>query len=131
MATAHTGTVADMAATAGVSVALIAAAKYLLPPHRHVQTGILRSLRAAGAAPLTIYVTHVLLTGVAVIGYALTSGGDPAEMPWYVAGTGILSVHFALVVCFGVLLAATGRRGPLEGLISRLVRRVVPPRSAC
>ena len=131
MATAHTGTVADMAATAGVSVALIAAATYLLPPHRHVQTGILRSLRAAGAAPLTIYVTHVLLTGVAVIGYALTSGGDPAEMPWYVAGTGILGVHLALVVCFGALLAATGRQGPLEGLISRLVRRVVPPRSAC
>ena len=131
MATAHTGTVADMAATAGVSVALIAAATYLLPPHRHARTGILRSLRAAGAAPLTIYVTHVLLTGVAVIGYALTSGGDPAEMPWYVAGTGILGVHLALVVCFGALLAATGRQGPLEGLISRLVRRVVPPRSAC
>src|SRR5690625_8006230 len=123
MATAHTGTVADMAATAGVSVALIAAATYLLPPHRHVQTGILRSLRAAGAAPLTIYVTHVLLTGVAVIGYALTSGGDPAEMPWYVAGTGILSVHFALVVCFGVLLARSEERRVGEGVECGWARR--------
>ena len=125
MAAAHTGTVADMAGTTGVSVAMIGAATFLLPPHRHVRAGILRPLRAAGAAPLTIYVAHVLLTGVALIGYAIVSGGEPSTMPWYVAGAGILGIHLVLMVCFGALLSATGRRGPLEALISRLVRRAV------
>ena len=123
MATAHAGTVADMVATAGVSVALIGMATLVLPPHRHLSAAGLRALRAAGAAPLTIYVAHVLLTGVALIGSAIVSGGDPSTMPWYVAGAEVLGIHLLLMVCYGALLAATGRQGPLEAMISRLVRR--------
>lgn len=125
MATAHTGTVADMIATTGVSVSLIGVATRMVPPHRHLRGATLRSLRAAGAAPLTIYVAHVLATGVALVGYVIASSGDLSTLPWYVAGAGVLVIHLLLVVCFGALLAGTGRKGPLEALISRLVRRVV------
>lgn len=124
-ATAHTGTVTDMVATAGVAVALIGVATFLLPPHRPLSGRVLPTLRAAGAAPLTIYVAHVLLTGVVLIGYAIASGGDFSTTPWYVAGTGILGIHLALTVCLGALLAATGRQGPLEALVSRVTCRVV------
>ncbi|GAA1487482.1 heparan-alpha-glucosaminide N-acetyltransferase domain-containing protein [Brachybacterium sacelli] len=121
----HTGTVGDMLATGGVAVALIALALCLLPPARTLSGRIARSLRAAGAAPLTIYVLHVLATSVALLLAVLTSGGELSSMPWYVGGLGILALHVAGVLALGAVLAARGSRGPFEALLARVIRRIV------
>ncbi|WP_157235755.1 heparan-alpha-glucosaminide N-acetyltransferase domain-containing protein [Brachybacterium sp. P6-10-X1] len=130
-AATHTGTVADMLATGGIAVALIGLALRLLPPLHllptlHTVRGrIAQSLRAAGAAPLTVYVAHVLATGIAVVIAVLLSGGDLSSMPWYVAGAGILAVHLGGVFALGAVLAERGGRGPLEALLATVIRRAV------
>ncbi|MDN5687159.1 MAG: heparan-alpha-glucosaminide N-acetyltransferase domain-containing protein [Brachybacterium sp.] len=130
-AATHTGTVADMLASGGIAVALISAALCLLPPMqllpslRTVRGRIAQSLRAAGAAPLTIYVAHVLATGIALVTAALLAGGDLSSMPWYIGGVGILAVHLAGVLVLGAVLAARGGRGPLEALLATVIRRAV------
>ncbi|MGP5364225.1 heparan-alpha-glucosaminide N-acetyltransferase domain-containing protein [Brachybacterium tyrofermentans] len=121
----HTGTLGDMLATGGVAVALIAVGFGLLPPGRRLVGRPARILRSAGAAPLTLYVIHVALTSAALIAAVLLSGGDLTSMPWYVAGLGILTVHLALTVGLGAVLAARGGRGPLEALLARVGRRLV------
>lgn len=125
LARPHTGTPGDMIATVGVSVAVIAAAVLVLPPAKHPGAAPVRALRAAGAAPLTIYAGHVLLTAAAMLAAVLASGGDLTTVPWYVAGAGILLVHVALALALGGALAALDRRGPLEALVSGSVRRAV------
>lgn len=126
MAAPHTGTLGDMLATGGVAVALIASAIWLLPPGRHLVRRSARILRSAGAAPLSLYVLHVLLTSVGLIAAVVLSGGELTTMPWYVAGMGVLGVHLLLVVAVGAVLARRGSRGPLEALLARIGRRVVP-----
>lgn len=130
-AATHTGTVADMLATGGIAVSLIGLALRLLPPLRRlpspgtVRGRIAQSLRAAGAAPLTIYVAHVLATGIALVTAVLLAGGDLSSMPWYAGGAGILAVHLAGVLAVGAVLAARGGRGPLEALLATVIRRAV------
>lgn len=121
----HTGTVADMLATAGLATALIGAATWCLPAERPLRGTAGAALRSAGAAPLSIYVGHVLLTGIALILAVLVTGGELTTMPWYVAGLGVLGLHVLLALGLGALLAARGSRGPLEALIARIVRRSV------
>src|SRR5699024_2868788 len=101
LARPHTGTPGDMIATVGVSVAVIAAAVLVLPPAKHPGSAPVRALRAAGAAPLTIYAGHVLLTAAAMLAAVLASGGDLTTVPWYVAGAGVLLVHVALALALG------------------------------
>jgi hypothetical protein len=120
----HTGTLTDMVATAGLAVALIGMVTLLLPPQQHLTSVPGRTLRAAGAAPLTVYTGHVLLTGIALILALITSGGLPTAMPWYVGGPWILLAHLLLLAGFGLMLARRGTRGPLEAFVSRTVRRV-------
>lgn len=124
----HTGSVTDMVATAGVSVSLIGLITLVVPPHRHLVAGPARALRAAGAAPLSIYTGHVVLTGVSLIMAMVASGGELTTFPWYAAGVGILAIHLALVYAFGALLVHRGSRGPLEALVSGGVRKFMARR---
>lgn len=126
MADPHTGTLGDMLATAGVAAALIGLLTGLLPADRRVHGRLSRAVRAAGAAPLTLYVGHVLLTSISLILAVVLSGGELVAMPWYVAGAGVLCVHVTLAIGLGALLAAKERRGPLEALLGRVVRRSAP-----
>lgn len=124
LANPHTGSVADIVATAGVSVAVIALLTLLLPPTRHLAGALPRALRSAGGAPLTIYTIHVLLTGVAMIAALIVAGAGAFESaPWFIASPWILLLHLAVVVVVGLVLAARRSRGPLEALVSRIAGR--------
>ncbi|GAA1726843.1 heparan-alpha-glucosaminide N-acetyltransferase domain-containing protein [Brachybacterium phenoliresistens] len=129
VAAPHSGSPADMIATASVAVALIGAMTLLVPPGRHLREAIGRTLRTAGAAPLTIYTVHVILTGVALVVAMLSDPeGGFLTMPWYVAGLGVFAVHVSIALGIGAALARSGRRGPLEAALSGAVRRGVPQR---
>ncbi|MCG7308851.1 heparan-alpha-glucosaminide N-acetyltransferase domain-containing protein [Brachybacterium sp. ACRRE] len=124
LATPHTGTIADIVATAGVSVAVIALLALVIAPTRHLAGALPRALRAAGAAPLTIYTIHVLLTGISMIAALVLAGPGAFESaPWFIAGVWILLAHLAVVVLVGLVLKARGSRGPLEALVSRIAGR--------
>lgn len=129
VAAPHSGSPADMIATASVAVALLGAVTLLVPPGRHLHGSIGRALRAAGAAPLSIYTVHVILTGVALVVAMLSDpDGGFTTVPWYVAGLGVFAVHVAIALGIGAALARTGRRGPLEAALSGAVRRAAPQR---
>jgi hypothetical protein len=122
----HTGTVTDMLATGGLAVALIGLLTLLLPPNRHLTSTPMRALRSAGAAPLTVYTVHVILTGVTTVLFLVLTGGEVSSIPWYAASVGILAIHLVLLVALGALLAHRGTRGPLEALLGRAVSRFAP-----
>ncbi|WP_165831677.1 heparan-alpha-glucosaminide N-acetyltransferase domain-containing protein [Brachybacterium endophyticum] len=130
LASPHTGSIADMVATAGVAVAVIGLLTLMVPPTRQLTRTLPRALRSAGAAPLSIYTLHVLLTGVAMMLALVLAGPDAFEAaPWYVAGIGILAIHLVIVLGVGALLSARGSRGPLEALVSGIARRAGGPRT--
>ncbi|MBI5160495.1 MAG: DUF1624 domain-containing protein [Micrococcales bacterium] len=106
-ASTHTGSLGDLARTGGVAclvVGLLILATARLD-RRHTLPEILRPLAAAGAAPLTLYSAHVLVTAVAPVGGTLVY---------------LLTVLGAVGV--GAVLLATRRRGPLERLVSAAAR---------
>src|SRR5699024_3556115 len=85
----RTGTLGAMLATAGLSAAVLGALTWALPAGRQLQSSTARTLRAAGAAPLSIYVGHVLLTTAALLLAVVASGGELTSMPLYVADVGV------------------------------------------
>ena len=125
LATPHTGTLTDMMSTAGVAVAVIGVLAILLPAGSTIPR-VLAPIRAAGAAPLTAYTLHVVLTGIATIPLLLGTAID--ELPWYYAGVGVFALHVVIVVALGALLARLRRRDPLEALVSGGVKWLVPRR---
>ena len=86
-------------------------------------------VRAAGAAPLTIYTTHIVVSGIiqgTFFRSAEQAGGLPETgIPWWVMGPGALALQLAGVLAIGAVLSITKRRGPLETLLSKIVGFVV------
>lgn len=116
VASPHSGATMDILLTGGVAVAIIGLCLFGSSSWRAVPSA-LRPFFAAGAAPLTIYVTHIVMTSIM---YAvLTSGPTPhslSELPlWY---TSAFWWQSAVVILIGVVLALTHRRGPLEAFTS-------------
>jgi hypothetical protein len=73
-------------------------------------------VRAAGGAPLTIYVVHIVLLstmGGLLIGVA----------PGLVRGWGAWALQVAVALGIGAVLAAHGTRGPFERVVGRLASR--------
>lgn len=124
LANTHTGSPVDMLATSGAAIAVIGLLFLLVPPRRHLQSMAGRVLRRTGAAALTVYTVHVILTGIATIIALLTTSGELETMPWYVAGVGVLIFHLAVAFGVGALLERRGVRGPLEALVSNVAARV-------
>ena len=112
---AHTGTPFDLAHTTGTALAVIGAMLLLA----RVAPALSWLLGAVGAMPLTLYALHV--TALAVFPpKAATAAG-------IALGT-LLGVHLAVALVIGVLVRATGLRGPLEAVVgaaSRAARRAV------
>ena len=88
-----------------------------------------QAARAAGAAPLTIYTTHIVVSGIiqgTFFRLAEQAGGLPETgIPWWVMGPGALALQLAGVLAIGAVLSITKRRGPLETLLSKIVGFVV------
>ncbi|MBK0422280.1 DUF1624 domain-containing protein [Leucobacter sp. CSA2] len=125
VATPHSGSGMDLVRTIAISFAVICVL-VLAFDARGKRPGLITDVfRAAGAAPLTIYVLHIVLV-------ALTLGvaeSDPqafgGSLPWWTIGVGGLAVQFAGVLLIGFVLSRTGRSGPLETLISRGVTNTI------
>lgn len=124
----HSGNPADMVRTvAGACFAI--GLLVLLFDAREPRGGVvLDTIRAAGAAPLTIYTVHVVVTAGLhhAATYAVASGAAAAP-PWYDRGIGILLLQLGLVLAIGAVLAMTRRRGPLEAALAWATARVRSP----
>lgn len=114
----HSGTIADMLRGVGVAGIVIGVLLTAFPPATATPR-LLAPVRAAGAAPLTIYTVHVL---------TLTAAGLAGD-PWVfgvslMAGFAAWAIHVAIALALGVLLAVLAKRGPLETLASAFANAV-------
>jgi hypothetical protein len=122
--TPHTGAPLDVLRGVGVALVVVSAMLLLAAALPGWALRLVEPLRAAGAAPLTVYTLHVL--GVGVTGLmieAVVRAGGFTEVPWWYLGPWIFAVHAAGAVLVGVVLATLGRRGPLETAVSAAARR--------
>ena len=122
--TPHTGAPLDVLRGVGVALVVVSAMLLLAATLPGWALRLVEPLRAAGAAPLTVYTLHVL--GVGVTGLmieAVVRAGGFTEVPWWYLGPWIFAVHAAGAVLVGVVLATLGRKGPLETAVSAAARR--------
>lgn len=112
LAAPHTGTPADMARTAGIALLAIGLLGLLVRRMAPRTLRALEPLRAAGGAPLTIYIVHV-------VGYSLAAGLLIEAVPWLVSGWTGWAAQVAIALAIGAMLAASGSRGPFERLVGR------------
>ncbi|WP_405217087.1 heparan-alpha-glucosaminide N-acetyltransferase domain-containing protein [Agrococcus sp. Ld7] len=112
LAAPHTGTPADMARTAGIALLAIGLLGLLVQRCSPRTLRAIEPLRAAGGAPLTIYIVHV-------VGYSLAAGLLIEVAPAIVSGWGGWAVQVAIALAIGAVLAASGARGPFERLVGR------------
>lgn len=113
----HSGSTVDILRTGGIAVAIIGACLFIASNWEPVPI-VMRPVVAAGSAPLTIYVLHLVATSMTLT----LSGGighfwDPDAAVW---------VHWwffwqvALALAVGATLSVLHRRGPLEVLTSNV-----------
>ena len=142
IAVPHSGSVMDLARTIALSALVIGLLVWLCDRERprvadaataaavpSFGARLLDVVRAAGAAPLTIYTTHIVVSGIiqgTFFRSAEQAGGLPETgIPWWVMGPGALVLQLAGVLAIGAVLSITKRRGPLEMLLSKIVGFVV------
>jgi hypothetical protein len=128
----HTGTLFDLAITAGLAVAIIGVCLAVRTMLANRIARVLRPAAAAGAAPLTIYTLHVLASGVVENLLAADWREEAlAPVPWFVSSPWLWCLHVVGALLIGMLLARLHRRGPLEVFVTwtgRLLARVASPR---
>ncbi|WP_347754225.1 hypothetical protein [Agrococcus sp. ProA11] len=112
LAAPHTGTPADMARTAGIALLAIGLLGLLVQRMSPRTRRTLEPLRAAGGAPLTIYIVHV-------VGYSVAAGALIEAAPTLVTGWSGWALQLAIALAIGALLASSGSRGPFERLVGR------------
>ncbi|QUW19716.1 heparan-alpha-glucosaminide N-acetyltransferase domain-containing protein [Agrococcus sp. Marseille-Q4369] len=117
VAAPHTGTPADMARTVGIGLVAIALLGLLATSLPAAALRVLEPLRAAGAAPLTIYVVHVVLLSTLAL----------AE-PELSLGWGAWAAQLGIAIAIGAILAVTRSRGPLERLVGAAATRAAGER---
>ena len=121
----HHGTTLDLMVTTGFALTMIGVLVVVgtvLPP---LARRILTPFTAAGAAPLTVYTAHVLVVGIVTL---VMLGKPYSELsyqeyisiddPWFLSSAGFLVANVVLALLIGGLLAALGRRGPLESFVT-------------
>ena len=123
VATPHTGSAMDLIRTTAIACAVIGLLVLLLDGRRadRAPGAMLGALRAAGAAPLTVYVLHIVATGFTLGAVTASPELAAAGAPWWAVGVTALGLQFAGVLALGAVLSATGLRGPLEAATSRIV----------
>lgn len=105
----HSGGLGATVLFASVSVAVVLGLHLLVGRARRGVLLALTPVTAPGRVPLTVYVVHVVVL-------AATVAWVPGiwEVPWGL----VFAAHVALVIVLGLAVALTGRRGPLEALVS-------------
>lgn len=112
----HSSTTPDLLRTGGSALAVVAGSLLLVRLLGPRSTRALAVVTGAGAATLTFYSLHVLMTS------DLLPPGP---------GDGGTLVQYAVVVLTGAALGLVGRRGPAEAVVAgvaRLVERAARPR---
>lgn len=104
----HTGTPMDILITAGAAVSTIGLCTALFD-RNGTRGRFVRALGAAGAASLTVYSVHYVVT--------LPLGGTP--IPFFGApGFNAFLLQLVIVLAIGLTLHLLGRKGPLEAGVS-------------
>lgn len=142
LATPHSGSIMDLMRTFGISLAVIGLLVFLcdreqraltsaepgsLPAAPSIGARLLDVVRATGAAPLTVYTLHIMVSGLLWYPY-FGANADPAglaHIPWWVVGNGAFALQIAGALAIGAVLSVTKKRGPLEALLSKIVGFVV------
>lgn len=122
LAAPHTGTPADIARTVGIALLVIALLSLVAAVLPRPALRAIEPLRAAGGAPLTIYVVHITLLSAM---QPLAAG----SASWLADGWVAWALQVAIALGIGALLAGTAARGPLEALIGRFADAAAGPRS--
>ncbi|MCS3843597.1 heparan-alpha-glucosaminide N-acetyltransferase domain-containing protein [Microbacterium sp. AK031] len=128
--TPHSGNPADMLRTVAGACVLIGLFVLLFDVRHHEHGFAVETVRAAGAAPLTIYTAHVLVTTLlSSLATRAVVAGETTSPVWYAQGLSILLLQIVGVLAIGAVLARLRRRGPLEillGFVSGTSRRHTP-----
>ncbi|TDP95466.1 uncharacterized protein DUF1624 [Leucobacter luti] len=129
IATPHSGSPLDILRTAGIALAVIGLLVLLCDVGRAAAGRplgpVLGTVRAAGAAPLTIYSLHIVATGVLLEPAFQDPSIWESGFPWWAAGISAYALQLGGALLIGALLARLGTRGPLEAAVSWIVRLVV------
>ncbi|WP_309127645.1 heparan-alpha-glucosaminide N-acetyltransferase domain-containing protein [Microbacterium sp.] len=116
--TPHSGNPADMLRTVAGACFVVGLLVGIFDARSRSRGIALQTVRAAGAAPLTVYTAHVVAT--ATLYNLAMAGTDGTGTPWYARGTAVFLVQLAGVLLIGLVLALLRRRGPLEALLGWL-----------
>ena len=136
VATPHSGSPMDLVRTIGISLAVIGLLVLLCDTgsrgagsrgagSRGPAARALDAVRSTGAAPLTIYALHIVVTGLVLTPLFEDPSLLESGIPWWAAGTTAFALQLGGALVIGAILSATGRRGPLEAATSGIVRLVV------
>lgn len=135
VATPHSGSPMDLLRTVAIACAVIGLLVLLCDrgarpgAPRPTGTGFgaraLDVVRSAGAAPLTVYALHIVVTGLVLTPLFEDPSLLESGMPWWAAGTSAFALQLGGALVIGAILSATGRRGPLEAATSGIVRLAV------
>ena len=118
IAAPHSGSTGDIVRTAGLALALVGFLVARGAAKGASASVLARAARAAGAAPLTLYVLHVLVLGL--LWWATPAQVGEAGSAWWLTGPGAFALQLLMVIAAGWVLLRTGRRGPLEAGMSTL-----------
>lgn len=131
--TPHTGLTLDIVRGIGVALLLIAAALWFARTASPRVLRLLRPASAAGTAPLTIYTLHVAAVGVSFIVFQvlvelesrtdLDFGVSYTNFPWWLQSGWMLLIHVTVALLIGLILALSGKKGPLETLVTFVAGR--------
>lgn len=134
VASPHTGTVGEIVRNVGVAlvvVGLCVAWFDRIRPDGSGPSWAARWIQATGAAPLTVYAVHLLVSS-ATMALAMELG-DPNGVPWWALGFWAWCAQVGIALLIGLVLLLLGRRGPLEALLALAIRwavRLAPLRSS-
>ncbi len=114
----HSGSLIDVARTAGGAAAVIGLCLLATLPWKSGVPAIMKPFVGAGSAPLTSYVTHLVMTSFGL----MAAGGvmlfwdpiAPAWIRWWIVW------QLLVILAIGAAVAWSGKRGPLETLVSKI-----------
>ena len=118
---AHSGSTLDLVLTAGTAVSIIGLCLFAGLAVRGVGAAVLAPVVTAGAAPLTIYCTHVFVEAATAAVLPPDAWMDD-DLMWLVSSPQLWLLHVAGALLIGLVLALLGRRGPLETAVTTLSR---------
>lgn len=115
-ATPHSGTLPDLAITIGIACVVIGLCLALFATASPLLRRLATPFAAAGAAPLTVYAVHIVLT-VVIPWVASATGASSFE---FVSSAGLYAVHLLVAILIGSTLHLLHARGPLEVVVTAI-----------